>query len=973
MCSNGETNSELLQDNLENDSILDERNKLLSRIKELENENEALRENSVNNSNKTGMYIDLNSELDKYVKDIDGTIKYSLQILDDKNNEIKKLNDKIIENNTKWKNYVKLLIEQIGRKNSVIDQMKEEMNRLFEKSKNQELVNKENSLKLVSYEELIQVDQQLLKQNKQLEAELRYKIDKLDAENKKYVNIIKSLSESNKKKYNEYNKKITTQVLIINNLSSIVENFKGRYLYNNIGRQKGIINQINIKSKFYGSNDSNNVNDEKMNPLEYEFGIIWKSSQEKIIERKYELFEIILNLDDKKNQEKYISDESLYINDLIDNLNKNGVNSGNIPITELIFMYSNFVNRVMGLYEIFCKCNLLTQYLQFKALRYLQIDQVSKFISNGEYTGIIHWICNIVIEVSKLIISLGEIIANMRINLNNNNDGNVLFQKLPCLGRINDILSWINNIFQDTMNDNLNQSNNYEIIKEFNVELTELIKSNCGDNVLPLCCIDAILNINISLAIISSIYIKQVDLDKYNSIYKKSLNISDKFYSKCGSLSLNGIHYPIDYRIYSWDSLYWNNIYDQIRSTSFDSLFKYMLNSQIIIYDYINNNNNNGNIVDSIEILLSSVQELESNIEKFINPIHIVDKSDEIENIDNHNNDLNKLNILPELLISKNMQQKLLYHLDDQLLEDENKQEKETNDDVDNISNEDSNQIPSSSKVNTESPKRMRMENTIKSLNDKIQKLKKELTSKDLLYSSFGAMDVEFKKLQDYKQTLMHKIKEQEIDIQLKKEQINNNETTIKELKYETELLKQNVENLSNLPKIKAYSELDVLEPVYLRRMVRIMNNRLYEIEMSRWSEMIIKDNPNFFLKHNFNKKFLLSQIIHSNGSDNEDKLNNIIKNFLKNNGNIECSSNYIELLYIVNEYRELRKQVLLHKCSIPIYNSNNISKFKEEWQEYIKGESNLKYKLYIMKKTLQELLLDLRIDSKCNIENNAK
>ncbi|KAH8738528.1 Low complexity coiled coil protein [Cryptosporidium ryanae] len=973
MSLNGETNSESLTSN-ESSAVNDEMKKLLLRIKELEKENEVLRTKSVNCAEKEETGDDINSALNEYANDIDGTINYSLQILNNKDEEIKRLNDKMAENSVKWKNYVKLLAEQLGKKNAIIDQIKIELNKLFEKTKNQELINKENNIKLVSYEELIQVDQQLIKQNKQLESELRNKIEKLDTENRKYVNAIKSVNESSKKRCEEYKKKIDKQEQVINNLLSIVDNFRGRYLYNNIGRQKGIINQINKNSKLYNPDCSNTEDLEKMNPLEYEFGIVWKSSQEKITERKCELFEVILNLGEKKNNDKYINDENLYLSDLVTNLDSNdnsdSDNSRNIPMSELILIYSNFVNRIMGLYEIFCKCNLLIQYFQFKALRYLQIDQVNKFMLNGEFTGIIHWICNIVVEVSRLIISAGEII--MRIRMCSADNDVALSTKFPCLNKVNSVLLWINNIFQNAMNDCLNQSNNYEVIKEFNEELVEFLKSSKRDRVLPLCCIDAVLNINISLSITSSIYVKQVDCEKYSNIYKKSLSISDKFYSKCGSLSLNGIHYPIDFRLYSWDGLYWNNIYGQTESTPFNNLFKEMLDSQTHIYDHINKNNNNSSdssVVSSIEILLSGVQELESNIDKLINPMYTMDKDSEMVNCVDRRTTLSEPNILPELLISKNLQQKLFLQLDDQLTEGEDKQEKKGIDENDNSTRDDRNQAPFLSNTNAESPKRVRMENTVKLLNDRIKALERELTSKDVLYSSFGAMNVEFKKLQDYKQTLMHKVKEQETDIKLKKDLINNNETTIKQLRHEAELLKQNIENLSNLPKIKAYSELDVLEPVYLRRMVRIMNNRLYELEMSRWSEMIIKENPNFLLKNNFNKKFILSQIVYNSRGENDGRLNNIIKRIFKNNS--EDDSNYVELLHIVNEYRELKKQVLLHKCSIPIYNNNNL-KFKQEWQEYIKRESDLKYKLYIMNKTLQELLSDLRIDFNGNIENSG-
>ncbi|CUV07588.1 unnamed protein product [Cryptosporidium hominis] len=1016
----------------------DEKNKLLARIKELETENKQLKE-----GNKDETMID---DFKKLIDDMDGAINYSMQMVQVKDEEIKKINEKVLESNAKWKGYVKLLVDQISKKNKSIDNMKEEMDKFFEKTKKQEIVNRENNSKLTSYEELIQIDQQLLKQSKKIEVELNNRIRKLEEDNKKYITALKTISENTQKKISNYTSKIDNQQSLIRHLALIVDNFRGRFLYNNIGRQNGILNQINKKSSL--SDDSNK---EIMNPLEYEFGIIWSNCQEKSLQRKCELLELSFNL---KGQESEIN--SNFLNDLL--LNKN------VSASDACSAYSDYINRILGLYDLFCKFNILLQYFQYKALRYLQIHDIPNMTNGGEITGIIQWVCNLTIEIGFLILDLGSFIMSIRDfskykssteSLNKDESGLQNFQiaQLPSLPEIKAILKWADNISQDTLNDNLNQNITYEEIKEFKNLLHAKIVNACphenidnknaGIELLPVCCVDAIMNINISLSILLRLNIKSVQEKNLDEIYKKSLEISEKFYSKCGNLSLNGIHYPIDDRLYLWNGLYWIRILDQSKSGALKTSFEEMIIKQNEIYETIHNpgENHGVNITESLDKLFKSIQEIDANLDEFLNPIHM-----ELE-IENSKTTVS-MDSLPEIIISNKLQ-KLILSMDDQIeldgdANDKNRtnsiigQNKEgrgvTEDSVEarglDLVDMDSGpvgmvEIVDSKLINTvnsDSPKKARYENSIKLLNEKIQSLKKELTEKEVAYSSFEAMQDEYKKLHDHKQLLMHRIEEQELEMRMSRERVKKYEDTVRQMKIDSDNLRRDLENLHNIPKIKAYSELDVLEPVYLRRLIRLMSNKLYELEMNRWNEKIAKEDPNRILKSNYSQKIMLGQIRSKNSLDQiafrilererkreekqkekerdeakeenkeeKDKgenmdydLNPQNETHCQENGNLKSNyfdelkddeNDYTDILTLFEEFKELKRQIMLHRCSMPIMNnkgSEGTSSFEKEWEEYTKKESKLKYKLHIMKTSLQGLVSKTGKLTEENISNNS-
>ncbi|KAK9170720.1 Uncharacterized protein cmbei_800420 [Cryptosporidium meleagridis] len=1015
----------------------DEKSTLLARIKELEAENKQLKE-----GNKDESMMD---DFKKLIDDMDGAINYSLQMVQVKDEEIKKMNEKVLESNAKWKGYVKLLVDQISKKNKSIDNMKEEMNKFFEKSKKQEILNRENNSKLTSYEELIQIDQQLLKQSKQIEVELNNRIRKLEEDNKKYLTALKTISEKTQKKISNYTSKIDNQQSLIRHLALIVDNFRGRFLYNNIGRQNGILNQINKRSSLSGE-----LNKEIMNPLEYEFGIIWSNCKEKSLQRKCELIELTFNL---KGQESEIN--SNYLNDLL--LNEN------VSVSDACSAYSDYINRILGLYDLFCKLNILLQYFQYKALRYLQIHDIPNMINGGEITGIIQWVCNLTIEIGFLIIDLGSFIMSIRDfskykssteTLNKDESGlqNSQIAQLPSLSEIKVILKWADNISQDTLNDNLNQNITYEEIKEFKNLLHAKIvhacphenidNKNAGIELLPVCCLDAIMNINISLSILLRLNIKSIQEKNLDEIYKKSLEISDKFYSKCGNLSLNGIHYPIDDRLYLWNGLYWIRLLDQSKSGALKTSFEEMIIKQNEIYETIHNlgENHGVNITESVNKLFKSIQDIDTNLDEFLNPIHM---QFEMEN--------SKITVsmdsLPEIIISNKLQ-KLILSMDDQIeldgdANDKNRassiigQNKEgrgvTEDQVEtrglDLVDMDSGSVGMveivdsklTNTVNSDSPKKARYENSIKLLNEKIQSLKKELTEKEVAYSSLEAMRDEYKKLQDHKQLLMHKIEEQELEMRMSRERVRKYEDTVRQMKIDSDNLRRDLENLHNIPKIKAYSEQDVLEPVYLRRLIRLMSNKLYELEMNRWNEKIAKEDPNRILKLNYSQKIMLGQIHSKNpldqialrilererkreerkkekesdgtkeeNTEERDEVENMGSDLnsqnetsCQENENFKCNyfgelkdeNVYKDILTLFEEFKELKRQIMLHRCSMPIMNnkgSEGSSSFEKEWEEYTKKESKLKYKLHIMKTSLQGLISETGKVTEENMSSNS-
>ncbi|OII70967.1 uncharacterized protein cubi_03265 [Cryptosporidium ubiquitum] len=1016
----------------------EEKNMLLERIRELEAENKQLKE-----GNRDEIMM---NDFKQLVDDMDSAMNYSMQVVQDKDEEIKKISERILENNKKWKGYVKLLVDQICKKNMLIDNMKEEMDKFFEKTKKQEIANRENNSKLTSYEELIQIDQQLLKQSKQIEVELNNRIRKLEEDNKKYSTAIKKISESTQKKMLDYASKIDQQQLTIRHLASIVDNFRGRFLYNNIGRQNGILNQINKKSSLNVSSSK-----EIMNPLEYEFAIVWSNCQEKSIRRRCELLELSLNLKNEDNEAIFN-----YLNDLL--LNKS------ISVSDAFSAYSDYISRVLGLYDLFCKSNILLQYFQYKALRYLQINGIANMKNKGELTGIIQWVCNITIEIGFLILNLGSIIMSIRDFSNNNEFSSSSFEitQLPSLSKIKAILKWIDNISQVVLNDNLNQNITYEEIKEFKNLLHAQIlhacphqnigNENAGIELLPVCCVDAIMNINISLSILVRINIKSVQEKNLDEIYRKSLEISERFYSKCGNLSLNGIHYPIDDRLYSWNGLYWIRILGQSSHEEFKVSFQEMIIKQHTIYDTMHNSGENEgvNITECVDKLFKSVQEMDTSLDELLNPIHM-----ELE-IENSKNTVG-IDSLPEIIISSKLQ-RLIMSMDEQIeLEgDVNKnetilvtsQKKEGKEIVkgesaefggldlgevvigstEMVENMDSKIVNT---ISSDSPKKARYEHSIRLLNEKVQSLKKELTEKEVTYSSFEAMQGEYKKLQDHKQLLMSRIEEQELEMRMNRERMKKYEDTVKQMKIDSDTLRRELENLQNIPKIKAYSEQDVLEPVYLRRLIRLMSNKLYELEMNRWNEKIAREDPNRVLKSNYSQKMILSRI-HSknplekiatrilererrreerdkkkkemeetnkenregenenenenenldvdlnsqaekNRTDNDFQGEQFLNNYLEEQKDEE--NEYTDILALIEEFKELQKQIMLHRCSMPIMinkGSGSSSSFEKEWEEYIKTESRLKYKLHIMKVSLQELISGTGegLGEKCNLED---
>ncbi|KAH8583106.1 Low complexity coiled coil [Cryptosporidium sp. chipmunk genotype I] len=1019
----------------------EEKSTLLARIKELEAENKQLKEGNRDDA--------MMNDFKKLMDDMDGAINYSMQVVQVKDEKIKKINEKILENNTKWKGYVKLLVDQICKKNILIDNMKEEMDKFFEKTKKQEIANRENNSKLASYEELIQIDQQLLKQSKQIEAELNNRIRKLEEDNKKYLAAIKTISESTQKKMANYTSKIDNQQSVIRRLASIVDNFRGRFLYNNIGRQNGILNQINKKSSF-----NDNSNKEIMNPLEYEFGIIWSSSQEKLIQRKCELLELSLNL---KGEEREINRN--YLNDLLSNKS--------VSVLDAFSAYSDYISRILGLYDLFSKSNIFLQYFQYKALRYLQIYDIPNMTNRGEMAGIIQWVCNLTIEIGFLILDLGSVIMSTRdfsrsrlstlevLNKDEFGIQNSQIAGLPSLSEIKTILKWIDNISQDALNDNLNQNITYEEIKEFknllhakNVHACpheNIDSKNAGIELLPVCCVDAIMNINISLSILLRLNIKSIQEKNLDEIYKKSLEISEKFYSKCGNLCLNGIHYPIDYRLYLWNGLYWIRILGQSKSEAFKVSFEEMIIKQNEIYETIHNpgENQGVNMAECVDKLFKSIQDIDTNLDDLLNPIRM-----ELE-MENSKISLG-MDSLPEIIISSKLQ-KLILNMDDQIeldgdvrnengttsIIDQNKERRAVTEEesleagrldsedmvsgsAGTVENVDSKLINT---ANSDSPKKTRYENSTKLLNEKIQSLRKELTEKEVAYSSFEVMQGEYKKLQDHKQLLMHRIEEQEFEMRISQERLKKYEDTVKQMKIYSDNLKRDLENLHNIPKIKAYSELDVLEPVYLRRLIRLMSNKLYELEMNRWNEKIAKEDPNRILKSNYSQKMILGRVRSKNSLDKiaerilererrrEEREKEKVKDETKRestegggesenmgsdfNSRAEshhhkvsekflCSyfderedeeNVYTDILALVEEFKELKRQIMFHRCSIPIMTnkgSGGTSSFEKEWEEYAEKESKLKYKLHIMKTSLQGLISGTGKAMKENSFNNS-
>ncbi|KAJ1612841.1 coiled coil-containing protein [Cryptosporidium canis] len=981
-----------------------EKARLLARIRELEGENKLLRERG-----GEGAMVE---DLEKFVDDMDGTMNYSMQVVQIKDEELKRMGEKMLENNLKWKGYVKLLVDQIGKKNALIESMKEEMDKFFEKTKKQETANRENISKLTSYEELIQIDQQLLKQSKQIEAELNSRIRRLEDDNRKYSAAIKTISESTKKSMADYSSKMEKQRSMIRHLATIVDHFRGRFLYNNIGRQSGVLNQINKKSSLNDSSDK-----EVMNPLEYEFTVVWGSCQERLIRRRCDLLEITLNLEEGSGRSVPNS-----LSDLI--LNKN------ISVSGAFCAYSDYVGRVLGLYEVFCKSNILLQYLQFKALRYLQIGEISGLIKGGEVTGVIQWVCNLTIEVGLLTLDLGSLIMSIRsfsdslpAPAESQEKGELSFSaslvsKLPSADEIKAITKWIDNISQDIINDNLSQNISYEQVTEFkNILHAKIVhvddpheniaSKNTGIELLPVCCVDAIMNINISISILARINVKSIQEQNLEGIYNHSLQVSERFYSKCGSLTLNGIHYPIDDRLYSWNGLYWSRMLGQSGSGGFKASFEEMVRKQAEVYEAIHrpSENQQVNIADCLEKLLSSVQELDANLDDILNPIHM---EYEKENC-------TSMSSLPEMVIAKRLQ-RLVGSLDDQIeLELEARDggsvsvftsskggkdagvEEGSAEAVEHEFGEDGASGSSGVAGSFDSPKKAKYESSIRQLNEKITSLKKELTEKEVLYSSFETMRGEYKKLQDHKQLLMRKIEEQELEMKISHDRARKYEDVLRQMKMDSDVMRRDLENLQNIPKIKAYSELDVLEPVYLRRLIRLMSNKLYELEMNRWNEIIIKEDPNRLLRSNYSRKVAMSRANSRNPLDSiaarllerERRREERVQRSLVEEGETENTAShpntaethkdgpggflsgyleeetereveYSDILTLIREFNDLQKQIMLHKCSIPIMNkreSGSSQSFEKEWEKYTRAESKLLYKLHIMKTALQGLL----------------
>lgn len=1007
MSANGEELSSQVGKALGEES--EEKSQLLEKIKRLESENRQLREDAKVNVFKT------------LLDEMEGAMSYGIQVLQVKDEEIRRMGERMLENNTKWKGYVKLLVDQIGRKNALIESMREEMDRFFEKTKKQEAANRENQSKLTSYEELIQIDQQLLKQSKQIEVELNGRIRKLDQDNKRYSAAIKTISETAKKKIADYSGKVDQQQSIIRHLASIVNNFRGRFMYNNIGRQSGILSQIGRMSVGGGGDCSER---EVMNPLEYEFTVIWSGCQEKLVRRRCDLLERSLSVGDEQKESA-----PNYLDDLVQNQS--------ISVSDAFCAYSDYVSRVLSLYELFCKSNILLQYFQFKALRYLRIGELPSLLKKGEVTGIVQWVCNITSEIGFLSLNLGSLIMSIRSSsgvastshtespakdANQVSFSTSQVSQLPSMTELKPILKWINNISHALLNDNLSQNVTYEEVKQFNRLLHAKImhvgvppfcphenvdiNKNAGIELLPVCCVDAMMNINMSLSILVRINVGFVRESDLGEIYAKSLELSERFYSKCGSLSLNGIHYPIDDRLFCWNGLYWSRVLGEsvCGGGGFKASFEEMILKQRTIYEAIHDPGEGQDkcISECVGQLLRSVLELETNLDGLLNPVHMDFGAEGFGNVNVG------MDSLPEVVIAGKLQ-KLILGLDDQMELEIEEGGEEGGGGVVSVFGPSRERrevsVVAAASVEAEgpsdpktagggvaaggfdSPKKAKYENSIRLLNEKILSLRKELAEKEVLYSSFETMQGEYRKLQDHKQLLMRRLEEQELEMRISQDRMRKYEDTVRQMKVDSDGLRRDLESLQNIPKIKAYSELDVLEPVYLRRLIRLMSNKLYELEMNRWNEKIAREDPNRLLRSDHSQRMILGQSRSRNSLDKiaarllerEERRQRqgqdpfikesvekggFLREYLEEDGTREMK--YSDLLGLIQEFNDLQKQIMLHRCSIPIMSKETVSgsSFEKEWEKYTLTDSKLKYKLHIMKTSLQGLLYGSELDS---------
>ncbi|KAL7066624.1 hypothetical protein ACR3K2_29360 [Cryptosporidium serpentis] len=994
----------------------------------------------------------LKEELTKYSEDrasadelygqMKNLLDESISKLKDKDEEIQKILSIYDTSNIKWKSYVSSMAKQLSINNEKFKDINQDRDNIKDKLRKLENQNAEQEKKILSYEELIQVDQLLLQQYRLVEEGLRNELDKLTKASQNFKSALEKLQKDYLHEREKYKVIIKKQSQKLSDLSVTVEKFKGRFTYN-IGNKNGILDKLldqEILDKVSNSKDEEIIKG-IINPLEYELGILWANYNEDTTRFLCQILGSCMGFD-----------EMVSIDTATNFRQTNNIYKD--QSSRLWFYnYCKYVAIIVKLYRIFGQCNILLQYIQYKAYRHLSESEVQKIINNTNKVGTIKWICLFGLELGFLVVSLGHLISKYR---------NRKVCKLSEIGKSCDaLLSTLNipfldlalktldEIFQAILNDSLSPGVTYDIITELRTKLdlideleqTNLSLLNGEDKSkdsnesnhmkltsstkrnIPLCSIDAILNINIALAIMSQVSGSCLDIDKFSYISRISLDLSEKLYSLCGKLSLMGVHYPIDYSLYTWKSSYW---YDMTQGKDSKSeALSYLVDLQKLAFKDVTDctiqlhKSKSEDVNATFSSIYSILQRLESSFDSLINPLEKTNSDDES----------------PEIILSQNISEKIKEYLES---EDSNEnsisQELEdisTNQDISNSKQVDSLTIDNSSqnlpKLSEyqgilESPKKERAKAEILSrqLNEKIRTLEKELVNQRVLYSSYKTLDTEFKKLQNLKQDLMSKIEVFEVQTQKDENQIKLGENNIKKLKQQIDDLQRNLEIQKNIPKIKAYSEVDVLEPIYLRKFIRILQNKVYLMEMEKWQLDLAKYNPNDKMKQILYYKqiqqFKQMPLLNSFGCNTLDSLarkllelqdekegvgkdynyirrdfkryleSEKVNNFVstqksdiegnktqqnedlntKNIGKLftDFTNEHRALLNLINDFKNIQHEILVHRCSIPIFGVTSSPENKsvvDVWDKYTKHDMELRYRLKLLKKSVQSILLGVQ------------
>ncbi|EEA05429.1 uncharacterized protein CMU_024340 [Cryptosporidium muris RN66] len=993
----------------------------------------------------------LKEELTRYKEDITSTdelygqmknlLDESISKLKDKDEEIQKILSMYDTSNIKWKSYVSSMAKQLSINNERFKDINQDRDNIKDKLRKLEKQSAEQETKISSYEELIQVDQLLLQQYKLVEEGLRSELDKLTKASLNFKNTLEKLHKDYLCEREKYKIIIEKQSQKLSNLSVTVEKFKGRFTYN-IGNKNGILDKLLDQEVL---DKVNNFKDEEiikgiMSPLEYELGILWANYNEDTTKFLCQILGSCIGFDE------LVSIDAATNFRQTNNIYKDQSN-------KLWFHnYCKYVATIVKLYRIFGQCNILLQYIQYKAYRHLSESEVQKIINNTNKVGTIKWVCLFGLELGFLVVSLGHLISKYRNRkvcklgeINKSCDALLSTLNIPFLDLT---LKTLDEIFQAILNNNLSPGVTYDIITELRTKLDlidELEQTNLSllssedkskntnesNNMkltstkrnIPLCSIDAILNINIALAIMSRVSGSCLDIDKFSYIFRISLDLSEKLYSLCGKLSLVGVHYPIDYSLYTWKSSYWYDIIQGKDSKSEalshlvdlqKSAFKDITNCTVQL-----NKSKSEDINATFLSIYSILQKLESSFDSLINPL---------EKTNSGNESL-------EIILSRNISEKIKEYLENEdSSENSIIQEVEdipTNQDISNSKQMDSLIIDTSSQnipklpqyqSIMENPKKERAKAEILSrqLSEKVRTLEKELVNQRVLYSSYKTLDAEYKKLQNLKQDLMSKIEVFEIQTQKDENQIKLDEDNIRKLKQQIDDLQKNLEIQKNIPKIKAYSEVDVLEPIYLRKFIRILQNKIYLMEMEKWQLDLAKYNPNDRMKQILYYKqiqqFRQMPLLNSFGCNTLDslakklldlqnekkrvgkdynytgqdfkgyleleKVDNLVSTQTSDTeGNktqqsedlntkdigklfTDVTNEHKTLLNLISDFKNIQHEILVHRCSMPIFGMTNSPENKnivDIWDKYTKHDMELRYRLKLLKKSVQSILLGVQ------------